>query len=164
MIGVVTDGMVSRCLQGEGFVETVSREITLVGGGEVKPIGGNALLREVPAAVRAGTGRRVFVLLAHSDRLPAVEATLRQGAHVLLGEVALWVAAGSQQLLALCRGGGEAIRVRRCVQSRQERTRREYEKKKGVISCPQLKLSFKHLAGPHALPLRLFSFFGSQEQ
>lgn len=60
------------------------------------------------------------MLLAHTDRLAAIEATLRQGAHVLLREVALGVAAPWQQLLTLCRGGGEAIRVGRSVEPRQE--------------------------------------------
>ena len=70
------------------------------------------------------------MLLAHPDGLPAIEAALGQGAHVLLREVALGVATPWQQLLALCRGGGEAIRVGRSVQPRQEGKRRECEKKK----------------------------------
>lgn len=116
MVWVVAEGMVSRCLQGEGLVETVSGEVPLIGGSEVKPIGGHTLLRrQVPAAVRTRAGGRVFVLLAHT-----IEAALRQGAHVLLREVALGVAAPWQQLLALWRGGGEAIRVRRSVQPRQQ--------------------------------------------
>lgn len=121
MVWVVAEGMVSGCLQGEGLVETISGEVTLIGGSEVKPVGGYALLRwQVPAAMRAGAGGRVFVLLAHADRLAAIEAALWKGAHVLLGEVALRVAAPWQQLLALCGGGGEAIRVGRSVQPRQE--------------------------------------------
>lgn len=117
-------------LQGERFVEAVSREIPLIGGSEVKPIGRHTLLGgQVPAAVRPGAGGWVFVLLTHTEGLPAVEAALGQRAHVLLREVALGVAAPWQQLLALCRGGGEAIRVRRSVQPRQEGKRRECEKK-----------------------------------
>lgn len=87
--------------------------------------------------MRTWAGGWVFVLLAHTDRVAAVEAALRQGAHVLLREVALGVAAPWQQLLALCRGGGEAIRVGRSIQPRQEggggdekRVWEEEEKKK----------------------------------
>lgn len=111
----------SGCLQGKGLVETVSGEVPIIGGSEFKAIRGHALLRrQVPAAVRAGARGRVFVLLAHTDGLAAEEAALWQGAHVLLREVALRVAAPWQQLLALCRGGGEAIRVGRSVKPRQE--------------------------------------------
>lgn len=85
MVWVVAEGMVSGCLQGEGLVETISREVTIIGGSEVKPVGGHTLLRrQVPAAVRTGAGGGVFVLLAHTDSLAAVEAALGQGAHVLL--------------------------------------------------------------------------------
>lgn len=121
MIWIVAESMVSRCLQGEGLVETISREVPLIGGSEVKPIWGHALLRwQVPAAVGTGGCGWVFVLLAHTNVVAAIEAALGQGAHVLFREVALGVAAPWQQLLALCRGGGEAIRVGRSVQPRQE--------------------------------------------
>lgn len=112
----------SRRLQGERFVETISRKVPLVRGREIKPVWRHALLRrQVPAAVGSGVGGWVFVLLAHTNGLAAIEAALRQGAHVLFREVALGVAAPRQQLLALCRGRGEAIRVRRRVEPRQER-------------------------------------------
>lgn len=105
-----------RCLQGEWLVETVSGEVPLIGGSKFKPIGGHALLRrQVPTTVGAWARGWVFVLLAHTNRLTGVEATLLQGAHILLREVALGVAAPWQQLLALCRGGGEAIRIGRSV-------------------------------------------------
>lgn len=149
MVWVVAEGMVSRCLQWEGLVETITREVPIIGGSEVKAIWGHTLLRwQVPAAVGASTGRWVFVLLTHAYRITAVEAALVQGAHVLFREVALGVAAPWQQLLALCRGGGEAIRVGRSVEPRQEggggRRGREESvrrrgKKEGVISCPNLK-------------------------
>lgn len=141
MLGIVAEGVVSRRLQGERFVETISRKVPFVGGREIKPVRRHALLRrQVPAAV----GGRVFVLLAHTDGLAAIEAALRQGAHVLFREVALGVAAPRQQLLALCRGRGEAIRVGRGVEPRQERgggeeSVRRRGKKEGVISCPDLK-------------------------
>lgn len=159
VVGVVGNGMVSGCLQGERFVEAVAGEIPLIGGSEVKPVGSHTLLGgQVPAAVRAGAGGRVFVLLTHADGLPAVEAPLGQGAHILLSDVALGVAAPCQQLLALWRGGGEAIRVRRSVQPRQEGKRRVCEKKtkkkKVLFPVPNLKLSIKHLAAPHTLPLQ----------
>lgn len=74
-----------RCLQGEGLVETISREVALVGGGEVKSVGGHGLLRrQVPAAVGARAGGGVFVLLAQTDSLATVEAVLGQRTHVLL--------------------------------------------------------------------------------
>lgn len=111
------------CLQGEGLVETISRGVALIGGGEVKSVGGHGLLRrQVPAAVGARAGGGVFVLLAQTDSLAAVEAVLGQRTHVLLREVALGVAASWQQLLALSGGGCEAIRVGRCVNPGQ-RTR-----------------------------------------
>lgn len=153
MVGVVAEGVVSGGLIREGLVEPVSGEVPVVRGSEVEPIGRHALLgQEGPAAVRrTGAGGRVFVLLA-------VEAALLQGAHVGLGEVALGVAAPWQQLLALCRGGGEAIRVGRSVEPEQEGERRECEKRErkeeGVISCPNLKLSIKHLTAPHTLSLQ----------
>lgn len=125
MVWVVAEGMVCGCLQGERLVETISREVTIIRGSEVEAIGGHTLLRrQIPAAVRTRAGGWVFVLLTHTNRLAAIEAALGQGAHVLLREVALGVTAPWQQLLALCRGGGEAIRVGRSVQPRQEEGKR----------------------------------------
>lgn len=151
--------MVSGSLQGEGFVEPVSREVPLVGGSEVKTIGGHTLLRrQVPAAVRTRAGGRVFVLLAHTEGLAAVEAALRKRAHVLLREVALGVAAPWQQLLGLSRGGGEAIRVRRSIQPRQEGKRRECEKRREEkIRCyflPKPQTIYQTSHSPHTLTLQ----------
>lgn len=85
MVWVVAEGVVSGCLQGEWLAEPISGEVTLIGGSEVKPVGRHSLLRrQVPATVRTGAGGRVFVLLAHAERLASVEAALGQGAHVLL--------------------------------------------------------------------------------
>jgi len=132
MLWVVAERVVSGRLQGEGLVETVSGEVPVVGGREVEPVGGHALLRrQVPAAVRPGAGRRVFELRAHGDGLAAEEAALGQGAHVLLREVALREAASRQQLLALCRGGGEAIRVGGSVQPVGEREERGGRREEG---------------------------------
>lgn len=154
MVWVIAEGMVSGCLQREGLVETISGEVTLIGGSEVKPVWSHALLRwQVPAAVRTRAGGWVFVLLAHTDRLAAVEAALGQGAHVLLREVALGVTAPWQQLLALCRGGGEAIRVRRSVQPRQEGGGGEEksvrrEKKKKVLFPAQTSNYLSNISQP----------------
>lgn len=85
MVLVVAEGVVSGCLQGERLVEAVSREVAVIRGSEVEPVGGDALLRrQVPAARRTGAGGGVFVLLTHTERVAAVEAALGQGAHVLL--------------------------------------------------------------------------------
>lgn len=130
MVGVVAEGMVSRRLQGEGLVQAISREVALVGGSEVDAVWGHGLLRrQVPAVVRTGAGRGLFVLLAHPDGLAAVEAALGQGAHVLLGEVALGVAVPRQHLLALGGGGREAIRLRGSVQPKRQGKRRQCEKR-----------------------------------
>lgn len=141
MVWVVAEGMVGGCLQGEGLVETISREVAVIGGGEFKSVGGHGLLRwQVPAAVGARAGGGVFVLLAQTESLAAVEAVLGQRTHVLLREVALGVAASWQQLLALSGGGREAIRVGRCVDPGQRKRackKRGRKKIEGVISCPK---------------------------
>lgn len=94
VVRVVAERVVSGCLQGEGFVEAVPREVPIEGGSEVEPVCGHALLgRQVPAAVGTRAGGRVSVLLAHGHGLAAEEAALGQGAHVLLREVPLRVAA-----------------------------------------------------------------------
>lgn len=151
----VAEGMVSGCLQGKGLVETVSGEVPIIGGSEFKPIRGHTLLRrQVPAAVRARAGGWVFVLLAHTQSLTAIEATLRQGAHVLLREVALGEAAPWQQLLTLCRGGGEAIRVGRSVEPRQEggggdeKRVWEVEEKKKVLFPAQTSNYLSNISQP----------------
>lgn len=85
MVWVVAEGVVSGCLQLEGLVEAVSREVAIIGGSEVEPVGGDALLRrQIPAAGRTWAGGGVFVLLTHTDSIAAVEAALGQGAHILL--------------------------------------------------------------------------------
>lgn len=85
MVWVVAESVVSGRLQGEGLVEAVSREVAIIRGSEVKPVGGDALLgRQIPAAGRTGAGGGVFVLLTHGDSIAAVEAALGQGAHILL--------------------------------------------------------------------------------
>lgn len=72
-----------RCLQRERLVNTISREVAVIGGSEVKPVGRYALLRrQVPSAVGTRAGGGVFVLRAHRDGLTSIEAILRQGAHV----------------------------------------------------------------------------------
>ena len=79
-------------------------------GGGAGRLGG-----EVPAAERAGGS--VLGVLAQADVVVrAVEAALGQGAHVLLREIPLRVAGPRQTLLAFAGGGGEALRVWRCVQ------------------------------------------------
>lgn len=84
MVWVVVESVVSGCLQGERLVKTISREVAVIGGSEVKPVGRYALLGwEVPPAVGTRAGRGVLVLRAHGDGLSAIEAGLRQGAHVL---------------------------------------------------------------------------------
>lgn len=130
MVWVVAEGMVGGCLQRERFVETISREVPLVWGSEVKPVWGHSLLRrQVPPAVGSRAGGRVFVLLAHAHGVTAVEAALGERAHVLLREVALGVAAPWQQLLALRGGGGETLRVRRGVEPGHEVWRRRRAEK-----------------------------------
>lgn len=129
VVWVVAEGMVCRCLQGERLVETISREVPLIRGSEVKPVWGHSLLWcQVPPAVGSGAGGRVFVLLAHAHGVPAVEAALRKRAHVLFREVTLGVAAPWQQLLALYGGGGEALRVRRSIKPGHEVRRKRAEK------------------------------------
>lgn len=83
MVWVVVESVVSGCLQRERLVKTISREVAVIRGGEVKPVGRDALLGgQVPPAVGTRAGGGVFVLHAHGDGLTAVEAGLRQGAHV----------------------------------------------------------------------------------
>lgn len=153
MVWVVAEGMVGGCLQGEGLVETISREVALIGGGEVKSVGGHGLLRrQVPAAVGARAGGGVFVLLAQTKSLTAVEAVLGQRTHVLLREVALGVAASWQQLLALGGGGREAIRVGRCVDPGQgKRACKKRGRKKKNRRCYFLPQTSNYLAAPHHL-------------
>lgn len=84
MVWVVVESGVGGCLQGERLVKTISGEVAVIGGSEVKPVGCYALLRrEVPPAVGTRAGRGVLVLCPHGDGLAAIEAGLRQGAHVL---------------------------------------------------------------------------------
>lgn len=99
-------------LQRERLVKTISREVPFVRGSEVEAGRGYPL---IPAAVRTRARGGVLVLLTHAYSVPSVEAALGQRAHVLLREVSLGVAATRQQLLALCGGRGEAVRVGRGV-------------------------------------------------
>lgn len=45
MVWVVAEGMMSGSLQGKGLVETISGEVPIIGGSELKPIRCNTLLR-----------------------------------------------------------------------------------------------------------------------
>lgn len=84
VVWVVVESVVGGGLQGERLVKPVSGEVAVIGGSEVKPVGSYPLLRgQVPPAVGTGAGRGVLVLRAHGDGLAAIEAALRQGAHVL---------------------------------------------------------------------------------